>query len=171
VVAELTRVVIGKAQRETRVAVRAVRIDSTVVEADIRYRTEAVLAWPGVRALARGGRKLAGWLRGQAVRVVDRSRQLGKTVRVISRTLAWRTGRRSDEVVALNAKAGRVMARSIREARALAARRAPRRVAGVRGPSCAPLGSWRSWPAVASGSPPRSSSDPVGRRSPTGWCR
>ena len=45
VVAELTRVVIGKAQRETRFVARAVRIDSTVVEADIRYPTDAGLAW------------------------------------------------------------------------------------------------------------------------------
>ena len=133
VVAELTRVVIGKAQRETRFAVRAVRIDSTVVKADIRYPTDAVLAWQGARALAREGRKLAGRLRGQAVRVVDRSRQIGKTVRVISRTLARRTGRSTDEVLALNAKVGRVMAGSIREARALAAQaRAAARGRGAR---------------------------------------
>jgi transposase, IS5 family len=42
-VAELTRVVIGKARRETRFAARAVRIDSTVVEA-VCYPTDAVLA-------------------------------------------------------------------------------------------------------------------------------
>ena len=60
---ELTRVVIGKARRETRFAARAVRIDSTVVEADIRYPTDAGLAWQGARALAREGRKLAGRLR------------------------------------------------------------------------------------------------------------
>jgi hypothetical protein len=44
VVAELTRVVIGKAQRETHFAARAMRVDSTVVEADIRYPTDA--GWP-----------------------------------------------------------------------------------------------------------------------------
>jgi transposase, IS5 family len=120
VVAELTRVVIGKAQRETRFRARAVRVDSTVVEADIRYPTDAVLAWQGARALAREGRKLVGRLRGRAVRVVDRSRQIGKTVRAISRTLARRSGRRTEEVIALNVKAGRAMARSVREARALA---------------------------------------------------
>ena len=37
VVEEITRVVIAKAQRETRFRGRAARIDSTVVEADIRY--------------------------------------------------------------------------------------------------------------------------------------
>ena len=56
VVNELTRVVIGKAQRETRFAALAVRIDSTVVEADIRYPADGVLPLQGVRALARAGR-------------------------------------------------------------------------------------------------------------------
>jgi transposase, IS5 family len=121
VVAELTRVVIGKAQRETRFRARAVRIDATVIEADIRYPTDAGLAWQGARALAREGRKLAGRLRGPTRRVVDRSRQLGRTVRAISRTLVRRTGQRRAAVMELNAKAGRVLARSVGEARALAA--------------------------------------------------
>jgi IS5 family transposase len=121
VVAELTRAVIGKAQREARFRARAVRIDSTVIEADIRYPADGVLAWQGARALAREGRRLAARLRGPSVRVVDRSRRIGKLVRAISRTLARRTGQRTDEVLALNAKAGRALARSIREARALAA--------------------------------------------------
>jgi hypothetical protein len=62
---------------------RAVRIDATVVEADIRYPTDGGLAWQGARALAREGRKLAGRVPGQTRRVVDRSRQLGRTVRAI----------------------------------------------------------------------------------------
>src|ERR1019366_5220650 len=40
VIDELTRLVIEKAARETRFRARAVRIDSTVVEADVRYRSE-----------------------------------------------------------------------------------------------------------------------------------
>jgi transposase, IS5 family len=118
---ELTRVVIGKAQREARFVARAVRIDSTVVEADIQYPTDAVLALQGARVLAREGRRLRGRLRGATVRVVDRSRQLGKTVRAISRTLARRTGQRREDVMKLNAQAGRTLARSIGEARMLAA--------------------------------------------------
>jgi transposase, IS5 family len=117
---QLTRVVIGKAQRETRFVARAVRIDATVVEADIRYPTDAGLAWQGARMLAREGRKLAGRVPGQTRWVVDRSRQLGKTVRAISRTLARRTGQRRDEVMELNTQAGRILARSIGEARMLA---------------------------------------------------
>ena len=83
---ELTRVVIGKAQREARFVARAVRIDAAVVEADIRYPTDGVLAWQGARALAREGRKLAGRLHDPTVRVVDRSRRIGKLVRAISKT-------------------------------------------------------------------------------------
>jgi IS5 family transposase len=133
VVAELTRVVIGKAQRETRFAARAVRIDSTVVEADIRYPSDGVLAWQGARALAREGRKLAGLLHGPTRRVVDRSRRIGKVVRAISRTLVRRTGQRRQDVMALNTQAGRVLARSVGEARALAAQaRASARGRGAR---------------------------------------
>jgi IS5 family transposase len=51
---------------------------------------------------------------------VDRSRQLAKTVRAISPTLARRTGQRRDEVMKLNAKAGRILARSIGAAPMLA---------------------------------------------------
>jgi len=121
IVDEITRVVIGKAQREARFRPRAVRVDSTVVEADVRYPSDAMLALQGARALAREGRKLAGRLGGQTTRVVDRSRSISKTVRAISRTLARRSGRRVEEVIELNAEAGRAMARSLREARRLAA--------------------------------------------------
>jgi IS5 family transposase len=58
-VAELSRLVIVKAQRETRFRARAVRVDSTVVEADVRYPTDAGLAGAGVRTLAREGKRLA----------------------------------------------------------------------------------------------------------------
>ncbi|MGH2851884.1 MAG: transposase, partial [Solirubrobacteraceae bacterium] len=68
VVEEITRIVIAKAQRETRFRARAARIDSTVVEADIRYPSDAMLALAGVRALAREGRKLQAILGGRGVR-------------------------------------------------------------------------------------------------------
>src|SRR3954469_22249279 len=133
VVDEITRAVIGKAQRETRFVARAARIDSTVVEADVRYPSDAVLALQGARALAREVRKLGRRLRRPGTRVVDRSRQIGKTVRAISRTLARRTGQRTETVIAMNAKAGRAMARSIREARRLVAQaRAAARGRGAR---------------------------------------
>lgn len=120
VVQEITRMVIEKAQRETRFIARAARIDSTVVEADIRYPSDAVLALQGVRALAREGRKLSKVIGGKA-RVRDRSRSAGRAVRAISKTLARRTGEAKAQVMKLNEQAGRLIARSAREAKRLAA--------------------------------------------------
>jgi IS5 family transposase len=121
VVEEITRIVIAKARRETRFRGRAARIDSTVVEADIRYPSDAMLALQGARALAREGRKLTKILTGKAVRVIDRSRSIGRTVRAISKTLARRTGEAKAQVMALNEDAGNRIARSAREAQRLAA--------------------------------------------------
>jgi IS5 family transposase len=114
-------VVIEKARRETRFRARSARIDSTVIEADIRYPSDAMLALQGTRALAREGRKLAAIVKGATVHVRDRSRSVGRTVRAISRTLSRRTGQAKAQVIKLNGRAGRQIARSAREARRLAA--------------------------------------------------
>jgi transposase, IS5 family len=120
VVQEITRMVIEKAQRETRFIARAARIDSTVIEADIRYPSDAMLALQGARTLAREGKKLQKLVGGR-VRVRDRSRSVGKTVRAISKTLARRTGEAKAQVMKLNQQAGRLIAQSAREAKRLAA--------------------------------------------------
>ncbi len=57
----------------------------------------------------------------KTARVRDRSRSVGKAVRAISKTLARRTGEAKEQVMALNKKAGRLIACSAREARRLAA--------------------------------------------------
>lgn len=120
VVAEITRMVIEKAQRETRFTARAARVDSTVVEADIRYPSDAVLALQGAKSLTREGRKLQK-LTGARTRVRDRSRSIGKKVRAISRTLARRTGEAKAQVMALNEQAGQLIKQSVKEALRLAA--------------------------------------------------
>jgi IS5 family transposase len=119
VVAELSRGVIGKAQRETRFRARAVRIDSTVVEADVRYPTDSGLAAAGVRVLAREEKRLRARLETQA-RVRDRSRAVGRRLRAISRSLRRRTGEAKGEVLALTGETGKLLAASVREARTLA---------------------------------------------------
>jgi IS5 family transposase len=59
VVDQITRVVIGKAQRERRFVARAMRCDSTVVEADVRWPSDAALALDAARRLAREGARVA----------------------------------------------------------------------------------------------------------------
>jgi transposase, IS5 family len=171
VVAELTRVVIGKAQRETRFAARAVRIDSTVVEADIRYPADGVLALQGARVLARQGRKLAGrlrrptvgwWIgRGGSASWCGRSPRRWPGGPASAQARSWHSTPR---------RGGRWPARSGRRGR-WPRRRARPRVGVARRPSCARLGSWMTSLTAASGSSPRSSSGSVGSGSATGWYR
>jgi IS5 family transposase len=116
---ELTRVLIVQATRSKRFRPRAVRIDSTVIEADVKYPTDSGLASDGVRALAREGRKLAKLVKEQRRRVRDRSRSMGRTLRAVTRTIRRRSGEAKSEVLALTAKTGELLEQSIRETRRL----------------------------------------------------
>jgi len=120
-VSELTRALIAKATREKRFRPRAVRIDSTVIEADVKYPTDAGLASHGVRALARDARKLAERVGETKRRVRDRSRAMGRRLRAISRTIRRRSGEAKAEVLKLTAETGELLERSVSEARRLAA--------------------------------------------------
>ena len=121
VVHEITREVIQKARREKRFRPRAARIDSTVIEADARWPTDAGLAADGVRALAREGRKLATRVAEKRTAVRDRSRAMGRKLRALTRTIRKRTGEAKREVLALTEQTGRLLETSITEARKLAA--------------------------------------------------
>jgi IS5 family transposase len=117
---ELTRALIVQATRAKRFRVRAVRIDSTVIEADVRYPTDSDLAAHGVRALAREGRKLAARIGERKRRVRDRSRAMGRRLRAITRTIRRRSGEAKAEVLRLTEETGKLLERSIRESRRLA---------------------------------------------------
>ena len=120
-VAELTRWLIETALREKRFRPRAVRIDSTVVEADVRYPTDADLASHGVKVLAREARKLAALVKERKARVRDRSRSVGRKLRALTRTIRRRSGEAKAEVLALTEQTGELLQRSVTEARKLAA--------------------------------------------------
>jgi transposase, IS5 family len=119
VVNEITRVVIETARREKRFRPRAARIDSTVVEADVRYPTDSGLALDSARVLAREARRLLARVGRDAGHVRDRSRAIGRRVRAMSRTLGRRTGERKQPVLEFTAQAGKLAERSIREAKRL----------------------------------------------------
>jgi transposase, IS5 family len=117
---ELTRTLVLTATREKRFRPRAVRIDSTVVEADVRYPTDADLASHGVKVLARDGRKLAALVKENRARVRDRSRQVGRRLRALTRTIRRRSGEAKREVLKLTEQTGELLERTIAEARKLA---------------------------------------------------
>jgi IS5 family transposase len=95
-----------------RFVVRAARIDSTVVEADIRYPTD----------LAREAAKARGLAGAGAPRVRDRSRAIAGRLLRLNRSIAARTGHSKPLALRLTGEAGVLLARSIREARRLAGR-------------------------------------------------
>src|SRR3954469_20710358 len=75
-----------------RLVVRAARLDSTVVEADIRYPTDLGLAEDAARALAREGARVRGLAGADAPRVRDRSRAIAGRLRRLNRSITARTG-------------------------------------------------------------------------------
>jgi transposase, IS5 family len=117
---ELTRVLIVQATRSKRFRARAVRIDSTVIEADVKYPTDSDLAAHGVRALAREGRKLAALVKERTRRVRDRSRAMGRTLRAVTRTIRRRSGEAKAEVLRQTEQTGKLLEKSVRESRRLA---------------------------------------------------
>jgi transposase, IS5 family len=122
VVEDICRVVIAGAVRERRFIPRAARIDSTVVEADIRYPSDLDLAADATSALAREAAKAKDLAGGEAPRVRDRSRAARRRLRTLNRTLARRTGQGKQVALRLTGEAGELVARSVSETRRLARR-------------------------------------------------
>ena len=125
VVEEIVMAVVAGAtgpQAERRFVARAARIDSTVVESDIRYPTDLGLAQDATRMLAAEARKASDLAGVGAPRVRDRSRSVAKKLRKLNRTLAARTGQGKPTALRLTGEAGELASRSLREARRLAAR-------------------------------------------------
>jgi hypothetical protein len=110
VIDEITMAVVQGATAvgaERRFVVRAARIDSTVVESDIRYPTDLGLAQDATRMLtveASGAASLAGE---EATHVVDRSRSIGKRLRRLNRSSTARTGQSKELALRLTALCAR----------------------------------------------------------------
>jgi transposase, IS5 family len=124
VIDEITMHVLRRATSagaERRFVVRAARIDSTVIEADIRYPTDLGLAQDAARMLAAEAKQAAGVAGDGAPRVTDRSRSISAKLRRLNRSIAGRTGQSKELALRLTGEAGDLAARSSREARRLAA--------------------------------------------------
>ena len=125
VIEEIVMVLIGSVTGQgapARFHVRAARIDSTVVESDVRYPTDIELCEDATKILAREGKKVRDLAGGQGPWVRDRSRSITQRVRKLNRTLAARTGQGKETAIRLSGEAGKLAAASVREARRLATR-------------------------------------------------
>lgn len=130
---ELTRDVIRLAVRERGFQARAMRCDSTVQEADIRYPTDSGLAADAIKVLTRAAHQVREVIPGLTRKVRNRSRAAGRRIREMNRSLAGRTGEAKQEVqrlteaVARLAKTSAAQAKRLLEEAKLAATRVARR--------------------------------------------
>jgi IS5 family transposase len=133
VVDALIRGLFAKAHRERRFRPRALRVDSTVAEADIRYPTDSGLCAAGVRRLARAARTLRQVLPTMRAPVRDRSRAVGRCLRALGRSLRRRSGEAQRAVQRFTEQAAAHVRASLREATRVvtAARRTRARARGV----------------------------------------
>ena len=121
VIEEICRALIGQATTGARRFVaRAARIDSTVVEADVRYPTDIGLCADATDALAREATRARALAGPDAPRVANRSRAVNRRLRTLGRTLARRTGQGSATALRLTGEAGAIVGRSVRESLRLA---------------------------------------------------
>ena len=121
VVDEATRAVIKKAMAERGFRPRALRADSTVAAADIRYPTDVGLCADAVRVLAKAARKVSAAVPDATKHVVNRSRAVQKRVRAIGRSLRKRTGEAKAAVQTLTEEAAARVSSSLRESTILLA--------------------------------------------------
>jgi IS5 family transposase len=122
VIEDICRAVIASATTgPRRFVARAARIDSTVVEADVRFPTDLGLAADAARALAREAARSDQQARAGGPRVRDRSSAVRQRLRRVSRTLPTRTGQRKALVLRLTGEAGALVEQSVAEARRVAA--------------------------------------------------
>jgi len=112
--------VVARSAAQTGFRPRAARVDSTVVEADVKFPTDAGLACDGVVLLARAGRAVAGLAGAGAPRVRDRGRGAKGRLRRLGRTLKRRSEQAKAETLAITGECGELLAKSVREARRLA---------------------------------------------------
>ena len=128
VIEQLNAALLGKLADDRLLRGRKLRVDTTVVEADIDHPTDADLLEKAVRKLAGLVRRVKG--RGAATRTGfrDRSRSAGRRLKQISRSLRRRTGQAPAEIDRLTAEVAAIARRTLGQAEQVArnARRARR---------------------------------------------
>jgi IS5 family transposase len=103
-----------------RVRGRKLRVDTTVVEADIDYPTDADLLEQAVRKLGGLVRRIKGRGAASRTRFRDRGRAAGRRMKQLARTLRRRTGVAMAEVDRLTGEVARLARQTVREVEVVA---------------------------------------------------
>jgi transposase, IS5 family len=128
VVEALNAALVAKLAQGKLLRGRKLRVDTTVVEADIDYPTDADLLEQAVRKLGGLVRRLKARGAASRTRFRDRGRAAGRRMKQLARTLRRRTGVAMGEVDRLTGEVARIARQSLREVQVVArtARRARR---------------------------------------------
>jgi transposase, IS5 family len=120
VVEELNAALVAKLAQGKLLRGRKLRVDTTVVEADIDYPTDADLLEHAVRKLGGLVRRIKGRGAASRTRFRDRGRAAGRRMKQLARTLRRRTGVAMSEVDRLTGEVAQLARRSLREVQAVA---------------------------------------------------
>jgi transposase, IS5 family len=128
VVEQLNQALVAKLAEGKLLRARKLRVDTTVVEADIDYPTDADLLEQAVRKLGGLVRRIKGRGAASRTRFRDRGRAAGRRMKQLARTLRRRTGVAMAEVDRLTAQVAAIARATLREVQVVAgnARRARR---------------------------------------------
>jgi IS5 family transposase len=129
VVEELNATLVAKLAQGKLLRGRKLRVDTTVVEADIDYPTDADLLEQAVRKLGGLVRRIKARGAASRTRFRDRGRAAGRRMKQLARTLRRRTGVAMGEVDRLTGEVARIARHTLRDVQVVAgtARRVRRR--------------------------------------------
>jgi IS5 family transposase len=128
VIEQLNQALVAKLAVDKLLRARKLRVDTTVVEADIDYPTDADLLEQAVRKVGGLVRRIKGRGAASRTRFRDRGRAAGRRMKQLARTLRRRTGVAMGEVDRLTGEVARIARHTLREVQVVArnARRARR---------------------------------------------
>ncbi|HXQ57760.1 MAG TPA: transposase, partial [Actinomycetes bacterium] len=132
VIEQLNQALVAKLTGDKLLRARKLRVDTTVVEADIDYPTDADLLEHAVRKLGGLVRRIKGRGAASRTRFRDRGRAAGRRMKQLARTLRRRSGVAMGEVDRLTGEVATIARRTLREVQVVAdnARRVRRRRPG-----------------------------------------
>jgi IS5 family transposase len=120
VIEQLNQALVAKLAADKLLRARKLRVDTTVVEADIDYPTDADLLEQAVRKLGGLVRRIKGRGAASRTRFRDRGRAAGRRMKQLARTLRRRTGVAMAEVDRLTGEVAGIARQSLREVQAVA---------------------------------------------------
>jgi transposase, IS5 family len=120
VIQELNQALVAKLARDKLLRARKLRVDTTVVEADIDYPTDADLLEQAVRKLGGLVRRVKARGAARRTRFRDRGRAAGRRMKQLARTLRRRTGVAMAEVDRLTGEVAQIARQSLQQVQAVA---------------------------------------------------